>query len=41
MEEASTKYRSHELRTFYATILAHCTPSEPLNLFEKFKDELT
>ena len=41
MEEAASKYRSHELRTFLATILAHCAPSEPLKLFEKFKDELT
>ena len=29
MEEAAAKYLAHELRTFYATILAHCSPSEP------------
>ena len=41
MSEASTKYSGVKLRSFFATILHHCTPSDPLDLWNQFKEELS
>ena len=40
MTEAATKYKGVKLRTFFATILHHCLPSDPLDLWDKFREYL-
>ncbi|KAK0401087.1 hypothetical protein QR680_015585 [Steinernema hermaphroditum] len=39
--DASFHQNAHQLRHLFALILAHCSPSNPLRLYDMFEEELT